>query len=397
MSGSKRILDEIIDDRLALEAKYPRVFARRKLKGIRFDDDVDDANLAPEKKKNFDGTKCIHCEATAGFYDERGFTFCNVCNWSQSLYSSMTQAQERRNFEDGPDHRRTEREPEEGHCATSVPANLQFASHTAFHFASNAKTKATSNEQRFRTAINTLADHIGDEMFRDVRQLALTYASELSKAMVQHNSLCKATKCRLCYNKPNPMIMAAALLFIAKNELVGHSRFGYQQMAVYLQGVGINKDAGYVHKHVSATHDLLSGASEGSYVCGAGKTAPVLGTSAPAPPLDAAEAKEREVQAFLDKYTPVLIPLVETFKLPYRVRVRAIEILKYWHGLDIVDSNTTNTVVVAAVWNAVKLIVASAPLPAKECTDLELAELAKPFDLKPGTIERYLKPRVMRA
>ena len=393
MSGAKRILDEIIDD-------YASTWKGATYRQRSVLDDRDDANDA-KRARVFDGKECIHCKATAGFYDQDGFTFCNHCYMSQGHFSLRMQAEERHTHaedrEQGIDHARTERETPGGYSNTSVPPQLQFASYTAFHHAPSVETKAKANEQRFRVAINTLADHIGSEMFYDVRQLALTLASELSNAMVQHNGLCKAPKCRLRYSMPHPMIIAAALLFIAKNQLVGHSRYGYDQMAVYLQGVGINKTGRYVRKHVNAALELLQGASEGSYGCGAGKTAPVLGTSASAPPLDAAEAKEKEVQAFLDKYTPVLIPLVETFKLPYRVRVRAIEILKYWYGLDIVDSNMTKTVVVAAVWNAVKLIVANDPLPAKECIDLELAELTKPFDLKPGTIERYLKPRVMRA
>ena len=311
-----------------------------------FDDEVDDANLAPAPKDIFDGKTCIHCKAQRGFYDEGGFLFCNICKQQQSLHRTMSQDDERRNFQDGPDHRRTEREPQDNGWKTSVPSNKQFAPYTAFIHAPEDENRAIYNKERFCKAINALANHIGDAMFNDVRKLALAYASDLSKGIVHHNSVCKADKCRLCMTRPDAMMTAAALLYIARTQIAGQTQFGHNEMAVYLQGVNIKKTGTCVRKYVDVVQALLNGSLKGSYVCGAGF---FLNSMSSPTWSNVVETTTDEMLGFLKRYTSIVTPLVQAFGLPYHVEVSATDILKKWLKLDILDSNTPQTVAIAAV------------------------------------------------
>ena len=339
----------------------------------------EEARTKRPKYKIFDGVTCVfpECRSNADnrppehkayFEKSGGCLACTMCGYQQPGSQIMIQAEERRNFDDGPDHRRTERVLDDETGGTSAPAALKHASRLTGatapgkNKAETAKERAIKDrERRYKTCIRELADEIV-AFSQPMLNLAMMHAHNLASAVSDHRDCCTVAGCHLLKTPQDAMLIAAALVRkaaayynknIAINDLSG----------TYLQAVNRQYRMKHVDKACNVVDGLINGYElGGTYSC-----------MAPNVQISAGEPTNK-----LLKYTEPVQRICEGLELPYSTQRRATDNVTVWFAKGL-GGNTPAVVAGAAVWSVVK----------KEGTSIEA--VAEAAGCAADTIKRVLR------
>ena len=329
-------------------------------------------NLSPPRKrpKEYNPYVCIRdgCNSRDFEIDQRGGNrVCVGCGAVQNTFSLTVAEPERRNFDDGPDHRHTER-LEIGESGTSAPAAHKYASRlaeasatdkTAPDIAKERKIKA--REQRYKTCIRDLAAGIVN--FRPpMLNLAMMYAHNLASAVSDHLECCTVAGCRL-NRQPDKFLVAAALVRKAA-KFYGLNMSPGDLSGTYLKTVGYEYDMKRVSNACTVVDSLINGyEGNGQYSCMVANV----------------QAPTGEPTNGLLRYTERVQRFCETLELPYPTQCRATENVTDWFNKGL-PGNKPNTIAGAAVWSVVK----------NDGTQIEIEAVAEAAGCAADTIKNVL-------
>ncbi len=335
------------------------------------------------KYEPYNGVKCFDptCKSNvpnappefkARFVQGRGgYMVCEQCGTEQPGSRIMVQAEERRNFEDTPDHRRTERVREGETGGTSYPAALGGAGRIAETAASGkngvdeAKEREIKDrEHRYKKSVRELADTI-EHLSSVVRENAVARACDLACAVIDHRSRCGVKGCRLGKMPQSNSLIAAALireagLFYKVNTSINSLAW------TYLPRVDREYKPTAVSNVCDKVRRLIDGYEQcGTYSCMAANVQAPTGA-----PDDG-----------LLKYTQPIQQICEELELSYPTQLSAEKNVTDWFNKGL-GGNTPPVVAGAAVWSVIQneggqieAVAGSAGCAAQTITRL-LAELA---------------------
>ena len=255
------------------------------------------------------------------------------CGTVQNSFSLTVSEPERRNFDDQPDHRRTERLREGETGGSSVPQQLWRTDRLVD---SNAATSVKARERRYIDSIRKLADEI--ESFKNcMLESAVTRAHYLARAVDNHRKCCKDQSCRLRKTPQDACLIAAALVRMSAADYRLDIKLN-DLSKTYLKRVGSEHSMGTVSRTYNVVNDLLNGYNaDGNYNCA---TANVQ-ASAGAP------------DKSLLKYTQTVLRVCEALELSYPTQLRAEEVVTNWFKAGL-GANTPEVIAGMAVWFVVR-------------------------------------------
>ena len=236
----------------------------------------EDARNKRPKLEFFNGVKCVYpqCRSNAdnrppehkAYFEPSGnLLACTQCGFQQPGSQIMIQAEEKRNFEDGPDHRRTERVLDDETGGTSVPAKFQRVNRLTGATApgknktETAKERLIKDRERgYKTCIRELADVI-EGFSQPMLNLAMMHAHTLASAVSDHRDCCTVAGCRLLKTPQDRKLIAAALVIKAA-KFYGKNIAFNDMSGTYLQAVNRHQ---YRMKHVDKACDVVYGLIDG--------------------------------------------------------------------------------------------------------------------------------------
>ena len=277
-----------------------------------------------------EGCKCKDFEID----QRRGNRVCVGCGCVQNGFSLMMPEPEKRNFDDGPDHRRTERLREGESGTGGGPAALKYAAARA-ESTTEISAAVKARQQRYVGCLRKLADEI--EPFSSVMlESAVRSVRDLAIAVDDHWKKCKCAGCRLRKTPQNAFLVVAAVI----RRTAQHYKLSieYSDLQVYLERIGENHSARKIRQYGNIGIDILKGYEEDCYGCDA--NAEIRTTDAPK-------------LTMLDRITQGATRVCEVLFLPYPTQVRIHDVLKAWNARGFASS-TTSAIAAAAVWSVVK-------------------------------------------
>ena len=301
--------------------------------------------ISPPRKrpKPTDPNKCIRegCKCTDFEIDQRrGNRVCIGCGAVQNIFSIAIAELEKRNFDDGPDHRRTER-LHEGETGTGGgPVALKYATARA-ESSTGIPDAVKSRQKRYIGTIRRLAGEI--EPFSAVMlESCVGLARQLAFAINDHREKCTHRGCRLRQTPQSAFLIAAALIRLtAQNFLLA---IEFKDLEVYLEKIGQPFRARNIYNCFKIVCDLLKGHDHDAYECNAKQVqVEVLQPQVP----------QAVPQSALLYVSQAATRVCEALELSYAVQLRVQEVVKTWH--DRGSAGATNaTTAGAAVWSIVK-------------------------------------------
>ena len=325
--------------------------------------------MSPPRKrpKPTNPYECIRegCKCTDFEIDQRrGNRVCTGCGAVQNVFSIAIAEPEKRNFDDGPDHRRTER-LQEGESGTGGgPSALKYAT-ARVESTTGIPDAVKSRQKRYIGTIRRLASEI--EPFSAVMlESCVGLARQLAFAIDDHRSKCTHRGCRLRQTPQSAFLIAAALIRLtAKNFLLA---IEFKDLEVYLERVGQQIGAKKIRNCFHIVCDLLKGHDHDAYECNAKQ----VQVEVPEP-----QVSQAVPQSALLYVSQAATRVCEALDLSYAVQLRVHNVIKTWHDKGCAGA-TNATTAGAAVWSVVK-------------NDVDIKAVAEAAGCTPNAIRVVLK------
>ncbi len=344
----------------------------------------EDARNKRPKYKFFDGVTCLNpqClsnavnrppEHKAYFVPSDNCLACTMCGCQQPGSQIMIQDQEKRNFEDGPDHRRTERLHDDK--TGTRPPQRYASAHRLVEKGVDTDSETEARKQRYATKIDAIADQMvafTPDMRSRAKLLANKTASAITKHRDRNRCRCRDKKCVLNRTPREATRIAAVLMRKTQTEHKVPAVEFSDYAGTYLPKVGDHTSNEYDLGRVSdVVEKLIIGYDKGTFVCEeSAKPAEPVKPAEPAKPAESVKPAEPVKPAQTTQTTqsapsadapnPYLVQLVgyvdrisDDINLEHPKRHRAKQVVADWFRKGLVGGQY-RSIAGAAIWYVVK-------------------------------------------